>query len=205
MTFSAESARRSSSTATAAEPSATSEGGGTVVSMTTLKNRPAAVTALLLLLVIAHVVATRLWKWPSLLGWMAPNPNAWSLYAAGSAATAALAGFAGVVVVLAMADNARFAKMRIEGAESLEANWLSTVASSLLATVGLVAAATADLGGHGVASVWIAEASFLMAFHAGLRLLWLLRALVSATRGQDEANRVRERAVSYEEIASRRL
>lgn len=169
--------------------------------MTTIKNRPSAVTVGLLVVVVGHVAAAHVWAWvPSPSRLLGSNDDAWGLYAAAAGAIAVVGGFTGVLVVFAMTNNEVFAKMRLKGGASLEANWLSPVASSLGATLLAVVAAASALSGHGSFGAWTFELGLLVGIHAALRLLWLLSHLVTAVRRQDEQDASDRNALSFDQI-----
>jgi hypothetical protein len=109
-----------------------------------------------------------------------------TLYVGVSAVATIVAGFAGVVVVLAMTPGVgRLRALRVLGRDRLEVNWVSPVATSFAAAFLALPAGTAEAVDATTVGVFGFELTYLMSAHGALRLLWLLQALVSAVGAQD--------------------
>lgn len=172
---------------------------------TVIKDYPIAVTAGILGGVSVHVLLNNKWgKIPDLAEKLPGSNHAWELYIGFAGVAGMLAGFAGVVLVFAMTTGSRrFARMRIRGGGRLEANWLSPLLSSFLAAFVSLAAAAADLLGHGAQAAWAFEFVFLVSIHAAMRMCWVLRKLMTATRRQDEED-ARPKPVALSDLVAKR-
>jgi len=158
-------------------------------------DHPTVVTGLLAALVAAQFTIAALWVPQmdlSLLFGQLPVADLRSTLtqlALGLAGVAAMVGgFAGVVVVFGLSsEDARFREVRMKAATSLRRNWTSVVTTPLVAAFGsLVAAGAAGIGVFGV-SVWILEICLLLAAHGSVRLVIILRELVTVVHRADEA------------------
>ena len=168
-----------------------------------VQDKPLAATSLIFGGVAVHAYLSHRWAAvPDLLA-LAHAKDVQGLYLGVAGVGAMLAGFSGVIVVFAMSQGIRrLAKMRISGGPQLETNWLSPVMSSFAATAGAAAAATCVYLKHEVTAVWIFEVVILVAMHAAIRMVWLLRGLVRAIR-EDDADKTRPGPINVGELISR--
>ena len=152
-----------------------------------IQDRPAAATAMIWAAVAVHAWAAHQWSAiPDLLK-LATTKDAGGLYLGIAGIATMLAGFSGVILVFAMMQGVRrFSRLRISGGRRLEANWISPVASSFAASFGAGAAAVCFFLGHQTIAVWVFEGVATMAVHAAVRMLWLLRGLITAVRLEDQ-------------------
>ncbi|MBX3095067.1 MAG: hypothetical protein KF680_11105 [Cryobacterium sp.] len=168
-----------------------------------LIDHPTAVAACLLGLALAHFLIAKFWlpqlNPANLFAAVAHEdlPSALSSLAIGVASVAAMVGgFAGVVVVFGLSsDDARFREVRLKAATSLRRNWMSIVATPLLAAFGAVIAATFATAGWTSATLWALELCVLFAAHGALRLVVLLNELVKVVHKADEATEHKSKEV----------
>lgn len=160
-----------------------------------VKNHPPLGTALILIAVLLHrtlyyVVPLPL---PDVVAATENSPDAALATFLGFAAVVAiLAGFAGVVIVFALsAGSERFVLLRHGGADRLEANWVSPVATSFAAAFGCLGCAVLSMTSHPAWAWWLFEFLLLISALASARLMWLLRRLVVLVR-EDDSSRVRD-------------
>ncbi|MFD2341398.1 hypothetical protein FGG90_07335 [Clavibacter tessellarius] len=157
-------------------------------------DHPWLVNALGLTVVALHGLATLATWVPNVWGdFLAADPSDQAGVYLGFLGTAAIvSGLAGVVVIFGLtATGDKFRRFRIGGGKSLARNWTSTTSSGLYAAgLSLVASIFAYTPVLYVAP-WLLEAAVLLALHASVRLLWLLRAMVGIVRA-DDAVQLRE-------------
>ena len=103
-----------------------------------LKDYPLFGSLLLAVAVILHRLAYHTVSiFPDVARSMVDFDQAWSVYLGFAGIVAISAGFAGVIAVFALGSpSASFSRMRYQGGERLSANWLSPVATSLVAALG---------------------------------------------------------------------
>lgn len=148
---------------------------------------PGAVTLSLALLVVVHWSLT-VWKdgFPDPFGSLATESNVTDLYLGALGFSSLLAGFAGIVVVFAMSPESESLKrLRQLGSARLAANWVAPVTSSVLSAVGASVATALSLSGKTELSGWVFEFTVLAVLHGALRMIWLLRSLVTIVSRED--------------------
>ncbi|MCR6706573.1 MAG: hypothetical protein NVV66_18420 [Cellulomonas sp.] len=155
-----------------------------------IQDHPFVVTTVVLAAVVAHAVAAAFWSpldiWHPLVE-MEPD-GVGVLYLGLAGLSAAIAGFAGVIVIFGLEGHSRkFLTFRVAAGNSLRANWMSVVLSSFAsAAIALVATVLAFLG-RGTIGPWLFELSAFLIFHSAARLTWLLSALMRVVASEDEA------------------
>jgi hypothetical protein len=155
-----------------------------------LQDYPAIVNAAIVALVALQAVIAQIWglgDWPArLVGDSSYRDANVALCLGVAGLTAMTAGFAGVIVVFGLSTSSdRFRILRVRGGSRLRANWTSVVATGFCgAFLALLAAAT-TIAGSQWAAMWILEAAALLALHAAVRLLWLLRTLADVVGTED--------------------
>ena len=125
-------------------------------------------------------------------------PNTWAgvlakdtsvavtLFLGTAAASAILAGFAGVVVVFGLtADGERFRIFRIESGKRLQSNWTSTSLAGFTAAGLSLASSILMVNGPDFLAPWVFEMSLFLMAHGTVRTIWILRELVTVVRNQD--------------------
>lgn len=152
-----------------------------------LEDWPEVVNLLLLVLVAGHWRAATRWEsFPNPLASIASAENILDLYLGILAFSSLLAGFAGIVVVFAMApESESLRRLRELGGSRLAANWVSPVTCSITGAVGAVGASVTLLAGHPKVAAWVIEATMLVILHGLVRMLWLLRSLINIVSKED--------------------
>lgn len=125
-------------------------------------------------------------------------PNVWAgvlakdvsvavtLFLGTAAASAILAGFAGVVVVFGLtADGERFRVFRVESGKRLRSNWTSTSLAGFTAAGLSLGSSIFVVNGPAFLAPWLFEMSLLLMAHGAARTIWILRELVTVVRNQD--------------------
>lgn len=157
----------------------------------TAQDRPRAVTSLLLVGVATHAVVAIIW--PAASPWASyarPTPDDTGTIASvylGLAGVAALAaGFAGVVIIFGLdTQSRRFLGFRHQSESSLRQNWTAVIGGSFWAAALGVAAGALVVGRGSVVAPWLFELGCLMAIHAAVRMVWLLRILMRLVAEED--------------------
>lgn len=157
------------------------------------QDNPWIITLFTLLLVTTHffLVHFKVWtdSWATLL---ASPDRGMAIYLGAASASAIVAGFAGVVVVFGLtATGEKFRNLRLDAGKSLGSNWTSSSVSGFSAAGIALAAAIAAATGQFFWSPWLLEWSLLLLLHGTIRIIWLLRILMSIVAAQDAAD-VRE-------------
>lgn len=158
-------------------------------------DHPGKTNGYLLLAVLAHLSATlfqpELNPWPYLFP-EGSEPVTVSLAIVGTGAL--LAGFAGVVVVFGLQGNSeRFRKLRRDGGKELQNNW-SSMSSSGFWTMGLsIASSICYSAKWALPGGLLLELSLLILSHGSIRLIWMLKQLISVVSVEDEVADRRDR------------
>lgn len=155
-----------------------------------LKDHPFYVSLVIFAFVTAHTTITLLNIIPNIwTGVLAKNASvAVTLFLGTAAASAILAGFAGVVVVFGLTANGeRFRIFRVESGQRLQSNWTSTSAAGFTAAGLSLASSILIVNGPAFLAPWVFEMSLFLMAHGALRTIWILRELVTVVRNEDLA------------------
>lgn len=164
-----------------------------------VQDHPIVITISAFVLVLVHLI----------LALVGAIPNPWlslqgtkdagiAIYLGAASAAAIVAGFAGVVVIFGLtANSSRFRELRLKSGDSLSRNWTSASVSGFAAAgLSLFAAILAGLQFQ-IASPWIFEWSILLLVHGTLRIMWLLRSLMTVVATDDAAAERKSKTRSY--------
>lgn len=152
-----------------------------------VKDYPPLGTVCLAAAVLAHwLLYDSLSIFPDVAGAMSGFDQSWSVYLGFAGIVAIIAGFAGVIAVFALGStSSSFARMRHQGGDRLGANWISPIATSLVAALGSALCAIVAISGHSSFAWWVFEFLFLLSAVAALRLTWLFMRLIGVV-GEDD-------------------
>ena len=155
-----------------------------------LKDRPLYISLVAFGFVMVHTALTLLNIIPNVwAGVLAKDASvAVTLFLGTAAASAILAGFAGVVVVFGLtADGDRFRIFRVESGQRLQSNWTSTSLAGFTAAGLSLASSVLVVNGPAFLAPWVFEMSLFLMAHGAVRTIWILRELVTVVRNQDLA------------------
>jgi hypothetical protein len=169
------------------------------------QDRPFATSGVIALLVTVHAVAGSIWL-DSLVPYteLASPGNtgtAVTLYLGTAAASAIVAGFAGVVIVFAVGSPlGRLKRFRHEAGGRLRANWLIVMVEPLTATLLGILASVLQLTGGRVVAPWFFELAICLLIHGASRLVWILGELIKIVGADDEESERAKRKVPLDDL-----
>lgn len=109
-----------------------------------------------------------------------------TLYLGAAAASAIVAGFAGVVIVFTVGSaSPRVRMFRYQAGRQLRANWLVVIAEPLIATLLGILASIVQMTSGKPASPWLFELAMGLLIHGAARLLWVLKLLTEVVNADD--------------------
>jgi hypothetical protein len=127
--------------------------------------------------------------------------NSITIFLGVAAASAIIAGFAGVVLVFAIGSPAkRIRQFRTSAGKRLQDLWIVVVAEPFVATLLSLMACVTQMTSGKVIAPWILEAGLVLLAHSAARILWLLRELVQIVAADDIEIERDDNSISVDDI-----
>jgi hypothetical protein len=153
-----------------------------------VKDNPGKVSLGWCVIVFAHFLLDRIREFPHVWNQLiaASISEQVSIYLSVLSVSALVAGFAGVVVVFGLSSQPEaFRKLRVKAGTALTHNWVSVSNSGFIGSGLALLSVLLLYSPWRSSAVWFFELAILFYLSGILRLLWLLRSLISIVQADD--------------------
>lgn len=153
-----------------------------------VKDNPGKVSLWLCLIVIAHFLLDHMRKFPHVWDQLiaAPIGDQVPIYLSVLRASTLIAVFAGVLVMFCLSSQPKaFRRLRVKAGTALTNNWVSVSNSGFIGSGAALLSVLLLYSPWKPLSTWFFELAILFCLSGILRLLWLLRSLISIVQADD--------------------